>query len=96
VPGEDRARDLVRQAVLRHLRDHGDGMWREIAGGVLDGSLTLRDVAGSAVYHEQLVAGAQALVEHREAVGEAAFEEDGRRAGEVVDELREQLRGEAQ
>jgi hypothetical protein len=90
--GEDRATEHVRRAVLRHLRDHGDGVWREIAGGVLDGTTTLRQVASSSSYREQLLAAAQGLLEHRAQVGEAAFEEEGRRAATVIDEVREQIR----
>jgi hypothetical protein len=77
---------------MRYLREHGDSTWREIAGGVLDETMTLREVAGSTVYRDQLVAGAQALVEHRHEVGDAVFEEEGRQTAQVLDELREQIR----
>ncbi len=90
--GGDRATEQVRRAVLRHLREHGDSIWREIARGVLDGSMTLREVANSTAYRQQMLAATQALLEHRNEVGEVAFEEEGRQAETIIDELRKQIR----
>ncbi len=90
MPDENRARQQVLRAVMRHLREHGNSSWREIASGVLDGSLTLRDVANSTAYQQQLNAAGQALLAYRDEVGEATFEEEGRRAKTVIEQLNEQ------
>jgi hypothetical protein len=90
-PYVDAARARVLRAVLRHLRDHGDGPWREIAAGALGGSITLRQIADSSAYREAFAGQGSALLAWREEIGQDRFDDLGRQAGRTVDELARRL-----
>lgn len=81
------------RAVLRALARGGAGKkWQEIAQGVLDEDVTLRQMASSEQYGELFGDGLRGLLEHRDRIGEASAEAERRAAAEVLAELHEQLR----
>ncbi|GAA2341352.1 hypothetical protein [Dactylosporangium salmoneum] len=79
----------LRRAPMRALAGGVAGdMWAKIGRDVLDGGLALRDVARSGAYGDLFTDAADRLTRYRAKVGEMAFNEEGRRAGEVLAELR--------
>jgi hypothetical protein len=94
-PYADAARARVLRAVMRHLREHGDGPWREIAAGVLGGSITLRQIADSSAYRDAFAGQGSALLAWRDEIGQDSFDNLGRQAGLTVDELARRLRRDA-
>jgi hypothetical protein len=91
--GGDEALAKAVRAALERLRDgEGGNEMREVAKDVLDGRISLREMATSDVYGDALRERLRKLAEWREEVGEEEYQRQVEKTRSQLDELRESMR----